>query len=363
MEDVDEEPPGGKAPPLFEIYQKDLAKVPVFSKEEQAAKLEELWQLEIDLWKQVLEAPSASTLAVLTCELPSMPWSVLTTCPLGPSSREHTACRKLLATLLRSVDPDRTVMAKAGATVEGGSARWRVVLTLRNKLVAANLRLVFREAKKATFYANGRIGFEDLVQEGNLGLLRALSRFDPTRGISLSTYAVWWIRHSVQRAMSDKASIVRLPVHAFDQRRKLMKAFGGLTNELGREPSLEEVASSLGSDHLKAARLLTAGQLPLSLDALVDPESAGGPSHLDLLKDDKAGAEKHLLRQERVKALNHAKATLNRSLEMAIVKWRFEGDLTLLSVGRAFGLSRERIRQLESCALDHIRRVLTNGES
>jgi RNA polymerase primary sigma factor len=226
--------------------------------------------------------------------------------------------------------------------------------TARHELVRANLRLVVTMAHR--YRRNGRLPLADLIQEGNLGLLTAVDRFDPRKGFRFSTYGSWWIRHAIGRALSDKGRAVRLPVHVVELQHKLARARRELEVQLGRAPERGELAAVLGVPEAKLERLeRTLLQQDTAFDA---PRSDGTPGGIEVLPDEAPGADRLLHDGRLDEALHEALSTL-RPMEADILRHRFGLDdgnsMTLREVGELHGLSRERIRQLQERALEKIR--------
>jgi len=223
----------------------------------------------------------------------------------------------------------------------------------RHELVRANLRLVVTMAHR--YRRNGRLPLADLIQEGNLGLLTAVDRFDPRRGFRFSTYGSWWIRHAIGRALSDKGRAVRLPVHVVELQHKLARVRRELEVRLGRAPERGELAAALDVPEGKLERLeRTMLQQDTSLDG---PGPDGSPGGVDSLPDEGPGAER-LLHDDHLDEALHAALETLRPMEADILRHRFGLDgtsMTLREVGELHGLSRERIRQLQERALEKIR--------
>ncbi|MBM4439162.1 MAG: sigma-70 family RNA polymerase sigma factor [Candidatus Rokubacteria bacterium] len=231
----------------------------------------------------------------------------------------------------------------------------RTVRQAKRELMEANLRLVVSVAKR---YLGSDLSLLDLVQEGNIGLMKAVDRFQYRRGFKFSTYATWWIRQAITRAIADHSRTIRIPVHMVETLNRISRVNRNMINEMGREPTPEELAQRTGVPAKKVRLILESSRKPLSLETPIGEDSELG----DFLEDKSTSSpNESLMTQDLTHQVERALATLSPK-EKEILRLRFgigeEGEHTLEEVGKRFAVTRERIRQIEAKALRKLRHPL-----
>jgi RNA polymerase primary sigma factor len=257
-----------------------------------------------------------------------------------------------LRQLEQTAGASRKALLASLSEIEGHD---RVVRQAKKELMEANLRLVVSVAKR---YLGSELSLLDLVQEGNIGLMKAVDRFQYRRGFKFSTYATWWIRQAITRAIADHSRTIRIPVHMVETLNRISRMNRSLVNEMGREPTPEELAQRTGVPARKVRLILESSRKPLSLETPIGDDSELG----DFLED--KGAESpndNLITQDLTTQVERALSTLSPK-EKEILRLRFgigeAGEHTLEEVGRRFSVTRERIRQIETKALRKLRHPL-----
>jgi RNA polymerase primary sigma factor len=225
----------------------------------------------------------------------------------------------------------------------------------REQMIKANLRLVVKIARDYESYG---LPLLDLINEGNIGLMKGVERFDPKKGAKLSTYAAWWIKQSIKRALANQSKTIRLPVHVVDKLFHLRRAAAKLEEVLGREPSDDELAEELDYPVARVKQLRRAAVRPTSLDAPIGDDDTNHVA--DVVKDENADTPYEQLEEKTNNALIHEMIETLDARERAILRQRFglDGDdrKTLEEIGEQFGVTRERIRQIEELALRKLRK-------
>jgi len=375
------------------MYFRDMAALDVLRPEEEFTAAREIESLEIMLWEAVLShAPAVEPILAAIEELVALPAEAkaLRKAAHG-DAKSYTKAVAKAARKLRALDADHLFIDAAlttidrlsvGIGVRGSQARslgrdrarteWmrrvtnanRAATEARNDFVRANLRLVVSIARR---FNHGRMALADLIQEGNLGLLKAVERYDYRKGFRFSTYASWWIRHAISRALADKGREVRLPVHMIDAQHRLTKARRALTGQLGRQPTSEELAEAtqMPVDKIEKMRSWLLEQ-SVSIDKPVGDDE--GRVLGEVLEDPDREDVSPTADLEWAALTTEVRELLGelRPIEADILRQRFgletDQELTLKEIGDKYNLSRERIRQLQEQALAKMRRALARRD-
>lgn len=379
---------------LLASYMDQLSRIPLFTPQEELENARKLEELELITWNLVLLRPRAVEHALgeagdlephVQKNIDKLLQSYRRATARSKSRKisPHPSRQKLIDTVareLREADYDKELLERImqrlrrevwGRRVIDQSPAFRLThqdLTEieqargtarrgRNDFVRANLRLVVSVARNFHHY---RIPFIDLIQEGNVGLMKAVHRFDHRRGFRFSTYAHWWIRQSIERAIINKGSQVRLPVHVIDSRRQVGRATAKLTQSLGRAPTAQEIADTLDMSKAKVEQVKNGIQQdPVSLDESVSNDDPR--KFLDLVRDDsKPSLDESLIRENTHDRVRELLQMLN-PIEKDIIRRRFglgdDSDQTLDQIGKIYNLSRERVRQIQAQGLQKMRRM------
>jgi len=329
---------------VLALYLREMDERNLYSNEEEVKEARQVWELREELWREVEAIPfvkgEVSEALVKAVFRQIENW-------LGPYRRH-----KLSAWALRR--QARMSPQRLQATYRSLQEAKRRLEAKRNEFIEANLRLVVKIANR---YRNRHVSLSDLIQEGNLGLLRAVEKFDWQRGFKFSSYATWWIHQAIIRALAEKGRLIKVPIYFTERIRRVDRAMQSLSRELEKEPSLAELAESLGLDESEVTNLILTSREPVSLEAgLGDLEDI---SLADVLEDARVEqADETLKKTSLVDELEEALKTLSPREEQ-VLRLRFglgkDQDHTLEEIGAQFGVSRERVRQIEQKGLRKLR--------
>ncbi len=384
-------------------YFREMASHRVLTPQEEIEAAKEVERLEIGFWQALLSYPPAVDTVATTIErfVAEPPVSELATLrKLSKSASKGKTPGKFvkkdqdkwdetttaLSTIMRAIDSDRIFVNESDRAVHRAAGEFAAERDLvvdgvqltpafkkylarveeareaqqqsKNRFVAANLRLVVSIARR---YNRGRLPLIDLIQEGNIGLMKAVERFDHNRGYRFSTYASWWIRHAISRALADKGRAVRIPVHMLDTYNRVARATQAIATRTGQEPTPEELEKETGIAAEKLEKIKGYwAETPFSLDRPVNDED--GRKFIDFLEQENVPTPyEQLVSKTWSDEVRRLLDTLS-PMEARILRWRFglddEDELTLKEIGDKYNLSRERIRQLQEQALAKIRRQI-----
>lgn len=382
-------------------YFREMSTLDIMSPEQELAEATRIAEFRKEAWRRILSYPpfidAIVEFVLETCDHDELPTALLTS--LSKNARAYRdretranrdayeADRLAAAEALSFIDTDSVVADQILADLELMDAGHRTGMTMnvrpprrgsqpykdyvvrtrssvlalrhaKNRFVKANLRLVVSIARR---FNHGRMPLQDLIQEGNIGLMKAVDRFDHRKGFRFSTYGSWWIRHAISRAIADKGRAVRLPVHMIDAYHKVSKARRELETLHGRDPTHDELAAHTGLAAAKIEKMDTLLlEQPISLDRPVSEED--GRKVIDFLEDEDTEMPGELLEADAISEQVRQVITDLRPIEADILRKRFgledDNELTLKEIGEQYSLSRERIRQLQEQAIGKIRREL-----
>ena len=307
--------------------------------------------------------------APLLARRPKKPGIIRETDPLALYLKQISKFALLTAEeemrLGESIQTSRKALASLNSLLEGDEAPDEVhareyaiheaeLLACKNRMISSNLRLVVSIAKN---YQHRGLSLLDIIDEGNIGLIEAVERFDYTRGCRFSTYGTWWIRQAIIKSLADKGRVIRIPIHMLNTIKKCYFVAKQLTQELGRDPHPEELADKLGMDTKKVKEIMKLSQETASLDTTVDDDNV---THLaDLIKDDNAVEPfEEVFSMTLQDTLANVLRNLNQR-EITIITLRYglngEGPLTLEETGKLLGITRERVRQIQEKAIQKLK--------
>ena len=281
--------------------------------------------------------------------------------PLAPPERERTSYDGDTAIKLYLREIGQVKLLTPQEEIELAARIKKGDRKARELMIKANLRLVVKIARD---YEGIGLPLLDLISEGNIGLMKAVERFDPAKGGKLSTYGSWWIKQSIKRALANQSKTIRLPVHLVDKISKMRRTAMRLQEEIGREPTDEELAEEMGISPARVTQMRMAAVRPASLDAPIGDEDSN--SFAEVVEDENANTPYEQLEEKTVTQMLHEMVKTLDNREGTILRARFGLDggpeKTLEEVGDKFGVTRERVRQIQNIALKKLRRMIEKME-
>jgi RNA polymerase nonessential primary-like sigma factor len=358
FENIDTDNPARRASrtttDLVRLYLQEIGRVPLLERDEEVSEAQKV-QRHISIIKQRVEAAENDVIMAQFVEVIDAHDRLVTQLSHRPSFKRWSK------TVGKEIDELKEILAEgrqrwseiSGYSIKELEKIQRDGIRAKEHMIKANLRLVVSVAKK---YQNRGLELLDLIQEGTLGLERAVEKFDPTKGYRFSTYAYWWIRQGITRAIATQSRTIRLPVHITEKLNKIKKAQRKISQEKGRTPRIEDLAHELDMSASQIREVLLRVPRSVSLEIKVGKEKDTELG--DLLETESASPEETLVRESLQKDLHHLLSELTtREREVIQMRFGFGGEkpFSLAEIGRCLELSRERVRQIEAKALQKLR--------
>ncbi|OKH22581.1 RNA polymerase subunit sigma [Hydrococcus rivularis NIES-593] len=340
---------------LVRLYLQDIGRVPLLGKEEEVAKAQQVQRYVQLINLRTKAAKNGNAAIARFVEIVDTHDRLVSQLGLRPSLERWAAAVKMNVFELKQalIEGKRHWAEIAGMDVQELDRIQKAGIRAKEHMIEANLRLVVSVAKK---YQNRGLELLDLIQEGTLGLERAVEKFDPTKGYRFSTYAYWWIRQGITRAIATQSRIIRLPVHITEKLNKIKKVQRQITQEKGRPATAEEIAKQLEMTSGQVRDMLMRVPRSVSLEVKVGKDK--DTELVDLLETEDSSPEDNLVSESLRKDLQHLLADLTtREREVIQMRYGFQDgtSYSLADIGRALDLSRERVRQIEAKALQKLR--------
>ena len=358
FENIDTDNPARRASrtttDLVRLYLQEIGRVPLLERDEEVSEAQKV-QRHISIIKQRVEAAESDVIMAQFVEVIDAHDRLVTQLSHRPSFKRWSK------TVGKEIEELKEILAEgrqrwseiSGYSIKELEKIQRDGIRAKEHMIKANLRLVVSVAKK---YQNRGLELLDLIQEGTLGLERAVEKFDPTKGYRFSTYAYWWIRQGITRAIATQSRTIRLPVHITEKLNKIKKAQRKISQEKGRTPRIEDLAHELDMSASQIREVLLRVPRSVSLEIKVGKEKDTELG--DLLETESASPEETLVRESLQKDLHHLLSELTtREREVIQMRFGFGGEkpFSLAEIGRCLELSRERVRQIEAKALQKLR--------